>query len=196
MICKRRKTHTLWLLEGLEGLRGRQLKHKLLEKMAVSVAGRARFWKKVKKGKPDECWPWTGACKPKGYGMMVSVLPFERVEISAHRMSYLLEYGFLPPNLCVCHSCDNPNCQNPSHLFIGTYKDNSDDKVQKNRQAKGVGHGLNKLTPSQVQEIRLLRHFEGMRYKDIAELYGVNGGTIWCAINGRTWTYLPNIYGL
>lgn len=53
----------------------------------------------------------------------------------AHRVSYSIEYGEFEDSLLVCHTCDNPPCVNPSHLFLGTHQDNADDKMSKNRHS-------------------------------------------------------------
>lgn len=87
-----------------------------------------RFWKKVKKGKDNECWSWNG-CIIHGYGRIQ-----EKNKIFvASRISYKLHKGDIPKGMFVCHSCDNPSCVNPKHLWLGTSEDNMQDMVKKNR---------------------------------------------------------------
>jgi hypothetical protein len=79
----------------------------------------AAFWAKVEKGEPNECWRWKAAKHPKrGYGQFVS--PGSGY---AHRFSYELVHGKLPPRSCVLHLCENPDCVNPKHLKLGVTED-------------------------------------------------------------------------
>ena len=85
-----------------------------------------RFWAKVKKG-PD-CWEWTAA-KRYGYG----AIKWDGWTQQAHRVSYQIHVGPIPPEKFICHHCDNPGCVNPDHLFSGTSMDNTTDAKIKGR---------------------------------------------------------------
>lgn len=76
------------------------------------------------------CWNWTGTKDKDGYGS----LGFGNKVVRAHRLSHEAFIGPVPTDLLVCHTCDNPSCVNPSHLFVGTVQDNNEDKRQKGRQ--------------------------------------------------------------
>ena len=95
------------------------------------------FWERVVIGGPGECWEWTGARLPSGYGFITRNLKIDGrrkgVTIYAHRMSYEIHNGEIPEGLQALHSCDNPSCPNPDHLFIGTQQDNVDDMMSKGR---------------------------------------------------------------
>ncbi len=87
------------------------------------------FWDKVEI--INGCWLWMASRRsPKGYGQVVR---YGKPQ-SAHRVSWELANGPIPKGLCVLHKCDNPPCVNPSHLFLGTPKDNADDSIRKGRR--------------------------------------------------------------
>jgi hypothetical protein len=109
-----------------------------------------RFWAKVAfTANPDRCWDWQAAKSTNGYGFFKS----DKLKHS-HRVAYELTYGKIDGNLLVCHSCDNRLCCNPAHLFLGTTQQNTQDKVNKGRQAKGEKIASHKLTADQIQYIR------------------------------------------
>lgn len=189
---RHRRTSTLWLSDDWEGLSGPELRRKLLEKTANSEEGRRRFWERVRKGKPDECWTWTLPCNGSGYGIL-SYTPVRkgRIYISAHRISYFLAHGHLPDDLDVCHHCDNPPCVNPKHLFLGTQADNVADMVSKERQLRGYKVHTVKLTPEKVQQIRILHFRDHKNFRQLAAKFGVSDEQIRCICLWRYWKYLP-----
>jgi hypothetical protein len=104
------------------------------------------FWENVEVRAPGECWAWTGP-KFLEYGMPTSVQ-----ESRAHRYSFRRHYNSPVFDVRVLHHCDNPECTNPDHLFLGTPKDNMDDMSRKDRSQDGGG--VRAFTPAQVIEFR------------------------------------------
>jgi len=110
-----------------------------------------RFWRGVEIRGQDECWPRPGNANSRGYGRFhVS----HRVFMRSNRMAWILTKGQIPPGQKVLHSCDNPPCVNPRHLFLGSDLDNALDRNRKGRQARGERQGAAKLTEDGVREIR------------------------------------------
>lgn len=95
----------------------------------LGPSSEANFRKAVAVRDPEECWPWTNATDPGGYGMLKLG---RNTRVAAHRLAFALDRGE-PGKAHVCHRCDNPTCCNPNHLFLGTAKTNAEDKVQKGR---------------------------------------------------------------
>lgn len=89
-----------------------------------------RFWSRV--NKTPTCWLWTGPVLNSGYGVVYG--PGEIDSTPAHRVSWLLAHGPIPPGrMHICHTCDVRLCVNPEHLFLGTARDNIHDMMAKGR---------------------------------------------------------------
>ena len=142
-----------------------------------------RFWENV--DKTATCWNWKASYRSNGYGQFMG--------LAAHRYSWILHFGPVPGNMWVLHKCDNRQCVNPEHLFLGTAKDNFKDMRLKNRwihgTSKGEKNGLAKLNWESVNAIRR-DYVKGNRefsYKALAKKYGVHKTNIMHVIKNRTW---------
>ena len=97
-----------------------------------------RFWPKVDKHGPDDCWLWTASTDQDGYGLItVRVRVGRHVKKRAHRLAWEWANGRKPGHNKVCHTCDNPRCVNPAHLWLGTNKQNMEDAKRKGRTLQG-----------------------------------------------------------
>lgn len=140
-----------------------------------------RFWSKVERRGPDECWLWQASLYPRGYGQFW----LDGAMHGSHRISYVLANGPIPNGLCVCHACDVRSCVNPRHLFLGTQADNMADKVAKGRTPilRGERNGRAKLTAVQVEEIRLSTASRA----ELARRYGVTQAAIGKIVRRESW---------
>jgi hypothetical protein len=96
----------------------------------------SRIWNKSRYVvTPTGCWEWSGNKDEYGRGRVGNGIYKNGTSgtILVSRASWILTYGEIPDNIKVCHTCDNPSCYNPEHLFLGTQKDNVDDMWKKNR---------------------------------------------------------------
>lgn len=147
-----------------------------------------RMESNTKKAGPDECWEWIGGVKlypsirtGRLYGL--------KMKEPASRVAYRLSSGFdIPDGMFICHKCDNPRCVNPAHLFLGTPKDNTQDKINKGRGNNefGEGHHAAKLTDADV--IKIIQ--SSLTVYRLAKIYKMSQAAINAARVGLTWKHL------
>lgn len=144
-----------------------------------------RFWKQVKK--TDSCWLWAGPMDRDGYGIFrgaVAGVIFSK----AHRFSYALHTGDLLHGMQALHTCDNPRCVNPSHLFSGTNADNMADKVRKGRSRAPAGEHHHGVVLTELQVKAILK--DPRPHAQISVDYGVMPSTIGSIKQKVSWKHL------
>lgn len=112
-----------------------------LNEISLSAGEVAKFWSRVSRQGLDDCWPWAAGAAGSGYGQMAVATVGGRVFLSASRIAWFLAHGRQPLGF-VCHSCDNPICVNPRHLWLGDAASNIRDMVRKGRKRTSLPHSL------------------------------------------------------
>jgi hypothetical protein len=179
-----------YLFNGGGDVRGRHIYH-ICENTGcvnpahlVALTHEELFWFNVKKAGEDECWEWKKGVDSCGYGM---VSHGNRSMQRTHRVSYELMVGKIPEGKYVCHTCDNPLCVNPKHLFIGTQFDNMRDMINKGRAPDRSGENNSKarLTKADVEMIRKLRGKKLQR--EIGDMFGIKQPQVGAIQRGQSW---------
>lgn len=168
--------------------------------MIIDEATKARFWSKV--NKTETCWLWMASTDNRGYGQIGGA---NRKTLSAHRVSWMLNFGNIPDGLCVLHACDIPVCVRPDHLWLGTIADNNRDMVEKGRMASGGRNGSQtypehrphgerngsaKLTDQHVRDIRERYAHGGVTQDTLAAEYEISQSACSLLILRQTWRHV------
>jgi len=156
-----------------------------------------RFWSKVRIRGLDECWPWS-ACKA---GMGYGYFRLNGMSFTGQRVAWTIANGPVPAGLCALHRCDNPSCQNPAHLFLGTRADNLHDMWSKGRgvllpnifpelRSRGEQCRTAKLTPEKIRDIRRRYASGGVTQAVLGKQYGVDQADISRIVAHKSWAHV------
>lgn len=150
-----------------------------------------RFWKRIDRRGPQECWLWSGELNNNGYGRF-SAYRRGRVRLLAHRVARWLETGETGEGKMLLHSCDTPRCCNPGHLRIGTQVDNMRDAKAKGRASdpphwSGETHPKARLSSSDVETIRRRYEAGGVTQGALGAEYGISQEHISKIVRRASW---------
>jgi hypothetical protein len=148
-----------------------------------------RWLCKVNKESEEGCWNWEGATYRKGYGHFRRLVDGTWKMYKAHRYSFEYfknEKKLLNSDTLVCHSCDNPKCVNPKHLFTGSYSDNNTDAMKKGRHNYGIRQGHRIITDQEVINIRKDYQEGEKSLAVLSEKYKTSKPQIWRIVKFKT----------
>jgi len=130
------------------------------------------IWRQIDIRNEDDCWEWVGHKDKNGYGRAT----INRKDYRSHRIVYKETYGTIPEGLFILHTCNNPSCCNPNHLYTGTNQDNMDQMVADGRSPHLIGEksGTHKLKEKDVLEIRQLYSTGEYTQRDLSKKYGIS----------------------
>ena len=148
----------------------------------------SRFEEKFIPEPNSGCWLWTASQSGHGYGYFF----MDGRGTRAHRAAWILYQGEIPNDLCVLHKCDNPQCVNPDHLWLGSHAENMIDRGKKARSARGVRVNTTKLSIDDVKKVRALLK-KGINCTAIARSFGVSTTAIHAIRNRRTWAWIEEV---
>jgi hypothetical protein len=132
-----------------------------------------RFWSKVHKGAPDECWLWQDKPGGVGYGTLSCRRNGKSINVYAHRIAYEIAHGPIPSGAVIRHTCDTRLCCNAAHLIAGTHQQNVDDREERGRGRHNI------LSLRQREEIRRLWRDGKKTQPELAKMFGVDPSNVY-----------------
>lgn len=154
-----------------------------------------KLFELIKKGKFNEknCFEWIGPFDKDGYGVTTFSPNKVRKIIRVHRLIYFLLKDEIIEGMLVCHACDNPKCFNINHIFLGTNKDNCQDREEKGRgrtqnQRGEKNHSaiLNEVTVLQIRKL----YSEGTRVCELVKIFNLNQPTVSKIVHRKRWIHI------
>lgn len=162
----------------------------MIPKNSCTQKTRSRLLKTGKNNK-NGCIEWMH-CKDKdGYGHTTFVKDGIKKTWKVHRLMYYLVYGEIPHGMIICHSCDNPSCFNPLHLFLGTHLENAIDRSKKgrSRDQRGEKNYASTLSAQKVIEIRSMAT-SGLSQMKIGKIFSVSQTCIGKILRRKLWKHI------
>jgi len=144
-----------------------------------------RFWSKVDRRGPHECWPWKGEITHKGYGRF----RVGKKNLAAHRLARELTGNPIPHGLVARHTCHVRACVNPNHILHGTHQDNMDDMVNAGHSTRGTRNASAKLQDLDIRIIRLAAK-NGSPRTTIAAAFDIHPSTVSKITTRKKWGWL------
>jgi len=151
----------------------------------------SRFWAKVDRREPDDCWEWQGYRDKVGYGRF----RLKQQSYTTSRVAYAIAHGDVPADMCVRHVvCDNPPCCNPDHLRLGSQAENIRDMMRRGRHApvRGELSRQAKLSATDVATIRRRYAAGGVTQAILATEFGVRSTMISQIVRGQAWSHIKS----
>ena len=154
-----------------------------------------RVWQYVNVVDFGECWEWLAYRNEQGYGQGMDE---KNYPVVAHRFTYET-FWLRKLSGLACHTCNNPPCCNPMHIYDGTTATNAQDAVRAGTsnflrpdlpRARGSAHGNAKLDEDRVREIRKLYAQGGVSQQALADRFGVDQSKISGIVRNKTWTHV------
>jgi len=145
------------------------------------------FLRRTKPVDIRKCWEYLGPRSPKNYGLF----PYNRLTWKVHRFAYVFFIGPIPSGTEVCHTCDNPPCANPLHLFAASHARNMQDASEKCRLCHGESHRSATVTAKIVGRIRQ-QYDNGVTIKELTRMFQRSGNCIFKIVHRMTWKHVQS----